>query len=340
MRARFLLAFILLLIAGYSLFWFQLAKKVEQTALDWVINSESRLNGIKLYVNDFNLSGFPYKIVIKVSSLTASIPSGQFLADPISISVPEVAVVFQPWKPNHAIIIADYFDLAFNFLNERKINIGFDKVKSSIILNPVTNHLNNLSLVAEGISWHYGAEIKINESSAAEDVEFHLRRSISTQNDYNLPVNSAVFFKASNLKINELSSTVFGADANEFRIDALLHANEHPEYNISGLSKWRDDGGTLSIKNFEYVTENLGLSLTGNLTLDEKLKPLGALNANIINGDSFFNNLSKDLFNLQPTEPTPRVQTTNQGVPLSISMQNGRLYLGPLMLMELRSVVK
>lgn len=340
MRAKILLAFTLLLIVGYSLFWFQLAKKVEKNTLDWIINSESRLNGTKFYVNDLSLSGFPYKIVIKASSLTASIPSGRFSTDPLLISIPEVAVVFQPWKPNHAIIIADYFNVELSLFNEQKANMAFDKVKSSIILDPVTNHLNNLSIVAESISWYYGDEIKINESPAVEDVEFHLRRSILLQNDYDLPVNSSVFFKASNLKINELSSIAFGVDENELRIDAQLHANKHPEYNVVELSKWRDEGGTISIRKFEYVTKDLVLSLTGDVTLDEELKPLGAFNANILSDGNLLNNLPKGLMNLQPKDPIPPGQTANQGVSLSIRMQNGGLYLGPLMLMELWSVVK
>ena len=340
MRARILLAFTLLLIVGYSLFWFQLAKKVEKNTLDWIVNSESRLNGTKFYVNDLSLSGFPYKIVIKASSLTASIPSGRFSTDPLLISIPEVAVVFQPWKPNHAIIIADYFNVELSLFNEQKANMAFDKVKSSIILDPVTNHLNNLSIVAESISWYYGDEIKINESPAVEDVEFHLRRSILLQNDYDLPVNSSVFFKASNLKINELSSTAFGVDENELRIDAQLHANKHPEYNVVELSKWRDEGGTISIRKFEYVTKDLVLSLTGDVTLDEELKPLGAFNANILSDGNLLNSLPKGLMNLQPKDPIPPGQTANQGVSLSIRMQNGGLYLGPLMLMELWSVVK
>ena len=340
MRARFLLAFTLLLIVGYSLFWFQLAKKVEKNTLDWIVNSESRLNGTKFYVNDLSLSGFPYKIVIKASSLTASIPSGRFSTDPLWISIPEVAVVFQPWKPNHAIIIADYFNVELSLFNEQKANMAFDKVKSSIILDPVTNHLNNLSIVAESISWYYGDEIKINESPAVEDVEFHLRRSILLQNDYDLPVNSSVFFKASNLKINELSSTAFGVDENELRIDAQLHANKHPEYNVVELTKWRDEGGTISIRKFEYVTKDLVLSLTGDVTLDEELKPLGAFNANILSDGNLLNNLPKGLMNLQPKDPIPPGQTANQGVSLSIRMRNGGLYLGPLMLMELWSVVK
>lgn len=340
MRARILLAFTLLLIVGYSLFWFQLAKKVEKNTLDWIINSESRLNGTKFYVNDLSLSGFPYKIVIKASSLTASISSGRFSTDPLLISIPEVAVVFQPWKPNHAIIIADYFNVELSLFNEQKANMAFDKVKSSIILDPVTNHLNNLSIVAESISWYYGDEIKINESPAVEDVEFHLRRSILLQNDYDLPVNSSVFFKASNLKINEFSSIAFGVDENELRIDAQLHANKHPEYNVVELSKWRDEGGTISIRKFEYVTKDLVLSLTGDVTLDEELKPLGAFNANILSDGNLLNNLPKGLMNLQPKDPIPPGQTANQGVSLSIRMQNGGLYLGPLMLMELWSVVK
>lgn len=347
MRVKFIVASVLLLIAGYSFFWFQMAEQYEKTTLDWIANSERRLNGTKVYVGDVTVSGFPYKIVIEASSLNAVVPNGRLSADPISITMPEVAVVFQPWKPNHAIIVSDYFDVVFGALNAPKINVTFDKVKSSIIIDPVTKQLNNLSAVVGNVSWHHGEDRDVDETSTMENAEFHLRRAIDVapvQNSYDLPVNRAVFFKASNVRINEFSSTILGEKADEFRIDALLHANEQPDYTVAGLSKWRDDGGTFSIRKFDYKTTTSGLSLTGDVTLDENLKPLGAFDATVTDLGSIFNKLSKDESISQTTRLMLKGQAQNntmpEEVPLSISMQNGQLYIGPIMLMELPPLIE
>jgi|TARA_R110002096_G_scaffold257381_1_gene450947 hypothetical protein len=347
MRIRLIIASVLLLIAGYSFFWFQMAGQVKETTLDWIANSESRLDGAKIYVGDVTVSGFPYKIIVEASSFNAVVPGGRFSADPLSITMPAVAVVFQPWKPNHAIIVSDYFDAVLGPLNAPNVNVSFEMVKSSIILDPATNQLNNLSAVAQRISWYHGAEMEVDESSAMEGAELHLRRAIDAapaQNSYDLPVNRAVFFKANNVSIGEFASTILGEKADEFRIDALLHANEQPDYTVSGLSKWRDDGGTLSIRKFDYTTTTSGLSLTGDLTLDENLRPLGAFDATVTDMGNFLYNLSKDETISQTTRLMLEGQAQNSSmpdeVPLSISMQNGQLYLGPIMLMELPPLIE
>jgi len=347
MRIKLIVASVLLLIAGYSIFWFQMAERVEETTLDWIKNSESRLGGIKVYVGDVSVSGFPYKIIVEASSLNAVLPSGRITSEQVSITAPEVAVVFQPWKPNHAIVVTDYFDAVLGSLGSPTLNISFDKVKSSIILDPHSMQLNNLSAIADKVSWYRGAEIEADESSVMEMVEFHLRRSVGEtqeQISYDLPVNRAVFLKAENVSIREFASTILGEKADQFRMEALLHASEQPDYTLSGLSKWRDEGGTLTIGTFEYGTTVSGLTLSGDLTLDENLKPLGAFDANVRGMEYLLNSLSQN----ENIPETARLLLQAQAqagnipdeVPLSISMQNGQLYLGPIMLMELPPVIE
>ncbi|MEZ5757549.1 MAG: DUF2125 domain-containing protein [Emcibacteraceae bacterium] len=347
MRFKLIVASVLILIAGYSYFWFHLADQAKSTTLDWVENSEKRLNGTKIFVGDVKVSGFPYKIIIEASSLNAAVPAGRVGNQPLSIDVPEIAVIFQPWDPKHAILVTKYFDVTQGPLNKPDLNITFDDVKTSVILDPDTSELNNLSTVAEKISWYHGAQAEPTEISVMEKAQIHLRRSSGqpqSVESYDLPVNRAIYFKAENVLIREFANSILGEKADNFKIEALLHANEQPDYSVRGLSKWRDDGGTVSISSFEYGTSQSSLSLSGDVTLDENLKPLGAFDAKVVGMGRMLDQLSKN----QTLPETARLLLKSQAendslageVPLSISMQNGLLFLGPIQLMELPAVVE
>lgn len=347
MRFKVVVASVLLLIGAYSFFWFQIADQAEKKTLEWISESESRLGGVKIFVGDVTVSGFPYKIAVEASSLNAIIPAGKIGSEPISVTVPEIAVVYQPWKPNHGIIFADYLDAVVGNLSNPGVSVTFDKVKSSVILDPDTMELNNLSVVAESISWYRGVEAEVDETSSMKDAEFHLRRSTGETLDqvsYDLPINRAIYFKAQNAVIKEFASTILGERADEFKLEAFLHGSEQPDYTKEGLSKWRDEGGTLSIRSFEYGTPETGLTLNGDVTLDENLKPLGAFDAKIANIEGLMRTLARN-------ENIPQIarqlllgqaQSSNstEEFPVSISLQNGLLYLGPIMMMELPPIVE
>ncbi|HPF45467.1 MAG: DUF2125 domain-containing protein [Alphaproteobacteria bacterium] len=347
MRFKLIVASVLIIIAGYSYFWFHLAGQAKSTTLDWVENSEKRLGGAKIFVGDVKVSGFPYKIIIEVSSLNAVVPAGRVGVQPLSIDVPEIAVIFQPWDPKHAILVTKYFDVTQGPLDDPDLNVTFDDVKTSVILDPETMDLNNLSTVAEKISWYHGVEAEPAEISVMEKAQIHLRRSTGQPQaleSYDLPVNRAVYFKAQNVLIREFANSLLGEKADNFKIEAMLHANEQPDYSVRGLSKWRDEGGTVSISSFEYGTPQSNLSLSGDVTLDENLKPLGAFDAKVVGMGKMLEQLSKNMTLPETARLILKGQAQNDSlsgeVPLSISMQNGLLYLGPIQLMELPAVVE
>jgi len=346
MRIKLMIVSVLLLIGAYSVFWFQIAGRVEETALNWIEESESRVNGIKTFVNDIEVSGFPYRIVVEASTLNAIFPPGMLGTEQVSVMIPEVAVIFQPWKPNHAIIVTDYFDAVIGDLAEPVVDFSFDKVKSSMIFDPDSMELNNLSITADKISWNRSGAVKSGDDSELEMTEFHLRRPVGEpqqQVSFDLPINRAVFFKARSATIKELSSIILGEKADHIKLEAFLHANEQPDYTREGLSKWRDDGGTLSIRAFEYGMAKTSIILSGDVTLDENFKPLGAFDTKV----SGFENLIRAYSENENISDMTRMllgaisqNSTMVGeLELPISMQNGQLYLGPIMLMELEPVI-
>ncbi|MDG1708941.1 MAG: DUF2125 domain-containing protein [Emcibacteraceae bacterium] len=346
MRIKIIFISVLALIGAYSFFWFHLADQAKETTMAWIENSEERLNGIKLYVGDVTVSGFPYKIAIEATTLNATIPAGLYGKSSILLSFPEIAAVYQPWKPNHAIIVSDYMDAVFGELENPEYSIGLETIMSSLVFDVETNELNNLSITSGIVSWQHGLVGEGLEVSFLEQPEFHLRRTTGNpgeQTGYDLPVNRAVYFKAENALINEFKGTVLGESAEFIKIETLLHANKQPDYTVAGLSEWRDDGGTLSIRSFDYGTEAQNMSLNGDVTLDSNLKPLGAFDASVKGIGTLFGRLSENENLTGMARTLLRSQASNDqlpdAVPLAISMQNGQMYVGPIMIMELPAVI-
>lgn len=347
MRFKLIVISVITLIAAYSLFWFKLADDAKEMTLAWVENSEDRLNGVKLFVGDVTVSGFPYKIVIEATTFNAAIPEGYMTAEPILITIPEISAVYQPWKPNHAVIVTDYMDAVIGELSMPSVSINFEKVMSSVILDEGTNELNNFSIIADLTSWQHGLPGEGNKVSFMGQPEFHLRRNTGgniSQSAYDLPVSRALYFKSGTSLINGFRNTVLGENADQIKIETLLHANSQPDYTIAGLSEWRDDGGTLSISNFEYGSVEQKVKLTGDLTLDENLKPLGAFDASVTNIASLFLRLSENDNIPEMARSLLKNQASASSlpeeVPLAISMQNGQMYVGPIMVMELPPVIE
>lgn len=347
MRFKIIVISVITLIAAYSLFWFKLADSAKETTLAWVENSEERLNGIKLFVGDVTVSGFPYKIAIEATTFNAAIPAGQITSEPILITIPQISAIYQPWKPNHAVIVTDYVDAVIGELSAPSVSINLETIMSSIIFDEATDELNNLSMIADLASWQHGLSGEGNEVSFMEKPQFHLRRNTGgdiQEMAYDLPVSRAIYFKSDAALINEFRNTILGENADQIKIETLLHANSQPDYNVAGLSKWRDDGGTLTISSFEYGSNEQKIKLTGDLTLDENLKPLGAFDASVTNIGSLFLRLSENnnipemarsLLKKQASAPSITEETK-----LSVSMQNGQMYVGPIMVMELPSVIE
>jgi hypothetical protein len=338
---------VVILIGAYSVFWFQMASKIEESTLAWLENNQKTLDGLKIFTDDVSVSGYPYRIIVKTSSVHGTIPEGQYSSLPISFTIPEVSVVYHPWKPNHAVIVTDYFDVVFGSIENPTETVEFENVKSSVILEPDTLILKNLSIISDKVSWFEGVTRIADNISVMEKPEFHFRKMIEgmeNENSYDLPIFGAVSFKAFNLNVKDVRTGIFASKATEVTLESILHANQNPELTASALSKWRDEGGTLTVRTFDYKTDDYNLKLSGDITLDENLKPLGAFDAHI----SGIKNLIGKMTDNGETSTVGQIMLNNQAqntelketVELSISMQNGYLYIGPIPLMELSPIVE
>lgn len=342
MRFNVLVAGVLLVIGSYVLFWFVLASKVEDKILALI--DEKRNQGIGIFYDDLTIGGFPYQIAPKVQALRIHLPEG------LDIDIPEITFVIQPWNLTKGKIMTDFIDVDYG---EGTFKVAFDGFQASVATDRERRRLERMSLYAKKMRWQYGFSPVASE---AHRVNLHLRRPTISGEEVetiDLPVLGEFQLKAHQITAPDLPVSVFGKTADSFTLESAFHARRFPDYSMSSLSAWRDDGGTLAVRKFEVISGKMSLELDGDVTLDQDFKPLGAFSARIRGVDQIISILSRHgAFMREPgdallEELKQMGEIQKEGLhkgekmlPLSISLQNGLLILGPIPIYELPAVIE
>jgi len=355
MRFKILVSTVVLAISGYSAFWFYLAGQVEDRTLAWIKTQESK--GLKVYYDDLTVTGYPYKIVVRMTSAKGALRP---LSDPnrqFAFETPEIAVIAHLWKLSHAVVVTDYLDMTTGrSYNTDAFQLALEKVKSSIILNRDDWRPERVSVVADQASWVTENHLSAEAPSVAHNVEVHMRRPVTGSQgpkddlEMQLPVYADVYFKADDITALELPVDTFGKKADMVKIDGALHATDMLKYNRQSLSDWRDAGGTISLRDVEIKSGPMDVKLQGDVALDQMFNPLGAFSAEVRGIDHIVKILSRhpgfrqepgsllldELKNMVQSSP----EGTDKRLDLSISLQNGFVFLGPLPVYETGKVIE
>jgi len=275
MRLKILASFIIFTVLGYSLFWYYMAGEVEDRIEGWV--SEQKPRGLSIRYEDLEINGFPYRMELSLNKLRV-IRTGQNLL-PVVFTSSHITLVAFPWNINHGVIISDGGDIRFGSRRHPELAMTFGKIRSSVIVDFINRKFQRASFVIEKVTWTTG-KVK---SSEAQQVKLHIMRPAQSGGGGNmeLPVQVKLYLEARNVIAREIPIGIFGKKADQIKIDLQLHGERLPTYSKNSLSSWRDEGGTLAVKNFEVRSGEMDIELDGEVTLDMELKPLGAFSAKV-----------------------------------------------------------
>ncbi|WP_321395098.1 DUF2125 domain-containing protein [Emcibacter sp.] len=346
MRFKALVITVLVVVGAYSAFWFYLAGKIEEKARIWIAAQESK--GVRTFYGDLSVEGFPYKIVLKLSGLRVTLPSELTRRGEVNVAFPELAVVAFPWKLTHAVVSSAYGDISIGSLETPDMTLSLDGVKSSLILDRDSRRLERLSLAVDRMSWAYSGTGERMPPSEARDVHLHVRRALNApegQEAMELPALLETFFTAKDVVAHEIPVGIFGRKADSIQLHAILHGSRFPRYTYEDLAEWRDEGGTLAIRKLDLRSGKMDFTMNGDVSLDQDLKPLGAFSSQIRGLDHIVAVLSgHPAFQQEPGDMILE-ELKNMGVsdggeekvlPLSISLQNGLVFVGPIPVYELK----
>ncbi|MFC7048283.1 DUF2125 domain-containing protein [Emcibacter nanhaiensis] len=345
MRFKALVVTVLLVVGGYTAFWFYIAGKVEEKARIWIAAQESR--GVHAFYGDLAVEGFPYKIVVKLSELKVELAPELTRRGEANLIFPEVAIVAFPWKLNHAVLSSAYGDVVLGPMQSPDMTMAVDGLKASLVLDRDSRQPERLSLTSERLSWAYSSLGDKVPPSEARNLQLHVRRALEVTDGrqaMELPALLEVFLSAEDVVAHEIPVGIFGKKADLIRLHTVLHASEFPRYDREGLSRWRDEGGTLAVRTLEVRSGKMEFAMDGELTLDQDLKPLGAFSSQIrgldhivavLSGHSGFQEepgsmILEELKNMGENEGDK-----GKMLSLAISLQNGLLFLGPIPVYEL-----
>lgn len=344
MRLKILASTIMLLILGYSFFWYYMAGELEDRIEVWVHEQKSR--GVSVRYDNLEINGFPYRMELSLNKLKL-VKTGRGKL-PLLLTSSHITLVAFPWKINHGIIIGDGGTLRIGNRRSPVLTMIFGKSHSSVVMDLASRKFQRASLVLDKVTWTAGKA----KASEAQQVKLHiLRPAPSAQADsMELPLQLKLYLQAQDVIAYEIPVGIFGKKADEVTIDLQLHGEAMPTYSKEGLTEWRDKGGTLAVKNFEITSGKMNIDLNGEVALDSHMKPLGTFAAKvhgidhmvkILSGHSAFQQepgsmilQELDRMNKQEDKGGKKV------LDLAISLQGGLLFLGPIPVYELIPVVE
>lgn len=318
------LALILLLaavIGGYYYYWQSMAAKLRDGLQPWA--EAERAKGYILQWDHVDLKGFPSAFRFRFTK-----PSfGTERPLPVTLEAPSLIVSAEPWNLNHWRLAAPEGARIAGPLGIVGFDLGHLDASTSegagndIVLDIAASALDGIGLAAGTHIAGATAHIELPQHPPASHLDNALDAALQL-GQIKLPASVPGF--GDTLAELDLSVQVKGAVPGGSLAEALAH--------------WRDDGGTVELREFRLRWGGLLVDASGTLALDADLQPEGALSA-IITGQDAAVDLAVTAGTLQPQDagivkavlgllakPGPNGE---KAITVPLTLQQSRLYLGP-----------
>jgi hypothetical protein len=330
-----LLAVLLLLIVGYSAFWFYLKGRVEQGLAEWA--AERRSKGWQVAYAPPAITGFPYRLVLDLNHIA--------LADPThplawSVRVPALRAVTHPWTLRQVMLQpTGQLDVTWGPGSARSALHGkAEQVRASLQLD-ARDRLRRFSVEVKR------ADLDLNHPrfdgryrAIAEHLELHLR---DNRGSPGAQTAADLAISVDGLATSFLNpGPPFGRTIAALSVDlGLTGPIEAPT-----VARWRDDGGTVELRRVALRWGPLDANATGTMALDRQMRPIAALTAEVKGWEAVVDRMAENRHLSRSQARALKIGLTLLSKPDSdgskvlkapISAQDGRLYIGPVMVMEL-----
>jgi hypothetical protein len=335
---------LIIVIGGYVFWWHHVADRLVELADNW---REQRISeGYEISHRPLVTSGFPYRIRVTAENL--SIANPQHEQSP-KVSVPVFWAVVQPWRINHVIFGVEGQGRAD--WRESEHQRGLDFTAASALGSATFNMRGRMETVALDIK-----ELETTPSwrppVTADRLQLHGRpkpkEDSGEKSDEVTMDGQQIALRADNMVIEGMDDFPLGKRIADFSLSSILYGKVRKLPAEDTLAEWRDEGGFIDIEALNIDWGHGAISGKGAITLDEKLRPLGELETRISGYERILAALTETR---QIDENTARTIGFGLGllskegddgkryIALPLSAQDGGVYLGPVYLMRLGSVI-
>jgi hypothetical protein len=326
---------IISLTVGYPIFWFYAALTGEDLINTWI--EKRRLQGLEVSHEKISSSGFPFLVRVTLKS-----PEVRSSTNRLIFTSQSASLEYKPW---------DFKTLRIEAIGVEKMGDFSQNValKTASIESVLTfgsgERLIATSIVANGIrivDTYRGVLLKTKKLYT--DIEFPDRLPITYK-------ESAFRLKAflKDIVLPKLEVPLFGTTIQSIRVKAdflgPVMIDEFPK----NLRAWRKAGGTLELSWLRLVWNTLDMRANGTLALDQEMRPIGALTADIRGFDEALSALANAGLIRQKMLPASRVTLNllaktdeNDGrrvLTVPMTAQNGAFFVGPIKLTKLPAIV-
>lgn len=295
---RMLLPLVLVLIiaAGWSLYWYIASEKAKQSFADYL--EKNRAAGIDIVCAQPVWGGYPFRFELACSTLSAAGKRAGVEVDFAGGNTKAVALAYNPF---HLIIdITGPVSLSIKGRTGQQTEIVSNgkPLRTSIKLKTRPNRADQASVLAQALT----GTITQTEvpGDAGEAVPFTVERLNLHSRFTAAPINDVAPFDVA----ADIAGYVYGPDTSRLfgteplRIEtASLTANITSLPIAKGLTfstrarQWRQQNGVLSVKDFTFTSNFLTGSGSGDINLDEEGRLNGVLEGTVSGFDAFLKRL-------------------------------------------------
>lgn len=328
MKKRLILLGLLLAVLGtaYGIIWILMAERAKTATRD-TLGGLNR-QGVVAVTDRLSVGGFPFRIALGADGLYIAQPR----ATPSwSIGTPHLDVYTHPWTPAHLVAAAENFDAALGSVTAlaATARASWQALSDSTRLD---SQFHDVVFRSAGTN---------EEGARATDMELHVRLPSDapdgTETGLFAEERADLAISAREVRLGPWAARAPSRLMASFDAQLALMGSIAFPSTINEIAAWRDAGGTLEIRRIALQWGDVRLEGEGSLALDERMRLMGALTLQveqpraIIEWLSAQNLIDRNIRPFLPGALAALEQGTQGGaLTLPLTLQDGRVYLGPL----------
>jgi hypothetical protein len=341
MRFKLMIGGLVAVLVAYAVFWFVAAHHFENRIVEAI--QERRDQGMDIRYGDLSVSGFPYRLEATFEDVHVG---GQKDGLAWQVDTPRFAAVVLPWRPRHAVTFAETATLALTRDGTAAEVLTTHGMRNSVIMDGAGGP-ERISMTAVSLALQpqpdAPPEWEMTNAEAHWRAAYEataLTRLFPSEDEASPkePLQWQFAAKAQDIAGDRLAVSPYGRVIEELQVVMELHgAGLGPGATLQAIAAWRDNGGTVDVPSFMLKWGELDVKLSGSVTLDRQFRLLGALTAQVRGFEPVIDRLQQDgvidaqeALTAKETLGSIAGSVENQRLTVPITLQGGRMFVGPL----------
>lgn len=316
--------------AGYTAYWYSAVQQLRDGIERW--SAEHRAAGWRVDIGVPDISGFPRRIDVFLHTPRLAGPDGQW-----RWAAPNVRAFATPWRPGNITVSTPGIHVFTTRQGEYWAEFGEAEADLSLSGTGFSEAVIRLSKV--DIRPPNGARMQ------AQRAVLRGRSGVAAEAGDDAPETGfGVAVDARGITLPARWRPPLGRDMARLSIDAVVTGKLGSGKPLAEmLARWRDGGGAVEVTAFALDWDALTLRADGTFALDADLQPEGAMTADIRGIDRTTDRLiaagiidARTAFAAKVANRALSFRGGSAKLPLSV--QNRRLYMGPVPILRLKPV--